>query len=189
MLNLDSRSRSKLVWVATLLTPVIAVQGVRFITNSSTSAASAASNPGGAADMPVLPTVEATKAITPVQSHALKWLESRTGPASHRSPMDRPDQAASAPVEPDTRPITPITPDAPKPTDDAPRDLVLTGIIDGGADSLALCTISHRIHRVGDEVWPSWRIARIDGRRRLVVISGPDGRTALLSPPTPSPDR
>lgn len=188
MLNLDSRSRSKLVWIATLLSPVVAVQGVRFITGASPSAASAAVS-AAAPDMPALPAGDAAKALTPAQANALRWLQSRSGAAARRSPMDRPDQPAEVETPPQPRPAPAIIPDAPKPTDEAPRDLVLNGMIAGGPGGFSLCTINHRIRRVGEEVWPAWRITRIDGRQRIVVLSGPDGRTAILTPPTPSAER
>jgi hypothetical protein len=190
MLNLDAKSRSKLVWIATLLAPVVVVQGVRFATSTSAAAASAASiaspGPDAAAASPTPP----EQALTPAQRNAIAWLGSRSDSARFRSPMDRPDLRPEPPTsDVAPAPSIPTIPTIDKPTDDAPRGLTVTGMIAGGPGATSLCAINHRIQRIGDEVYPAWRISRIDGRNRVIVLAGPDGRTALLSPPTPSWER
>lgn len=177
MPSLDSRTRSKLVWIAALLSPFAAVQGVRLgVAGAGPADAAAATAPGAPPPAPV-PVPAAVRAPSEAQRRALDWIRARDPVADLRSPMDHPDP------EPD-RPGPAATPEAPAPADLTPRQLTLTGLI-GGADKAPVAAINHRLYRVGDAVSPGWSVAAIDARARSVTLAGPDGRTLRLTPPTP----
>jgi len=186
MLSLDSRTKSKLVWLATLFTPVLVVQGVRVaVGNSNTAAqAQASANPQAAA----LPgALEPEKPLTAAQLKAQVWLGVRGPiPANLRCPMDRPDPlvAPTQVVDP-----TPAAHDNPGPktpaVNPALSNLTLTGMIAGRTEAQSLATINHHVYHVGDEVAPKWKIKRIDTRKRTVTIVGPGGQTTVLSPSLP----
>jgi hypothetical protein len=187
MFNLDSRTKSKLAWMATLLAPVIAVQGVRGVFGIS-----AAPAPAGAATVGPLPPAPASaapaveKALTPTQAKARTWLLSRTHTLQSRSPMDRPDPTnveatTSAAVKSDNKISAPVIIDVPKVT--------LTAMISSNSDGQPLTVINEKMYRIGDAISPHWRVAGIDTRRRVVTLVGPENRTVELQPPTPSTQR
>ncbi len=190
MLNLDSRSKSKLVWVVTLLSPVLAVQGVRTvfgISASPTGASAAAVGPLPAALG--TPAADLEKLLTPSQTKAKAWAMSRARTLHPRSPMDRPDPIPSAdpdrpPSVVEIRQATPIV----RP-DTAPPAMTLSAMVAGGKDGHPVVLINHKAYRIGDSVSLYWKIQRIDTRARVVVLSGPDDRTIELRPPTPSARR
>lgn len=190
MINLDSRTKSKLLWVATALAPVLVVQGVRTVFGTSGEPASASAAPTSAAGAPAV--IEAERALTPPQKAAQAWLDSRTGDSVMRSPMDRPEapvveQGAAAPrTTPKAAPSGPVSPVI---TNASPEQLVVGGMLVGGNVENGLASINHRVYRLGDLVTPHWRITGIDTRKRVVTLEGPDGRTVGLSPPTPSAER
>ena len=187
MLNLDSKTKSKLALMATLLAPVLAVQGVRvgFGRAAAPAGASAAAQPAVASPV----AAEPEKALTAAQSKAKNWLGSHTRTLHGRSPMDRADPT---PVEVAAGPSGPS--DAEKPAsapvvEGQPKGLVVTGMIAGGTERLSLASINHRVYRIGDTVTGSWKVSAIDTRKRLVTLTGPEGLEMGLSPATPSLER
>ena len=190
MLNLDSRSKTKLVWVVTLLTPVLAVQGVRTVFGvSATPSGASAAVIGPLPATLGTPAADLEKLLTPVQTKAKAWAMSRTRTLQPRSPMDRADPIPSA--DPDRPPSVVVTSRA-SPTaspDTAPPAMTLSAMVAGGKDGHPVVLINHRACRIGDSVSPLWKIIRIDTRNRLVILEGPDDRTIELRPPTPSQTR
>lgn len=182
MLKLDQRTKTKAAWVATLLSPLIAVQGVRYLVIGEASPVSAGAAVSGGQMMPAT-AAEAAKPLTAAQTKAAQWLASRTVALNLRSPMDMPDPVAPTPMP---EPVVKV-PEAPTPApkdDDTPHHLVLTSILGGaGESSRSLASINHRIYRVGDEVAPGWRLSAIDSKKREIVLSNSDGRSLTLTPP------
>ena len=105
MLNLDSRTRSKLALAATLVAPVLTVQAARLLLGPAAS-------PGSAAAATVetrsgLPPIvaEPPKPLSSAQAKAQTWLMSRTRRLQLRSPMDRPDPKPEEPTPHETRSV------------------------------------------------------------------------------------
>ena len=189
MLNIDSKTKSKLVWLATLMAPVMAVQAARFVFGGSASPAPAAA----AAVQPSVPgptAAEPEKALTAEQLKAKNWLHSQSRTLHGRSPMDRADPT---PVEVAMPSAGPSTLDAPPPqtpvVEGQPTGLALTGMIAGGTEGQSLASINHRVYRVGDTVVGSWKVLRVDTRKRMVTLTGPEGREMSLTPATPALER
>ena len=105
--------------------------------------------------------------------------------------MDRADPTPVEVAAPTPSPnVPPSTTPQPAPVvDGQPTGLALTGMIAGGKEGQSLASINHRVYRVGDAVVPSWRVAAIDTRKRIVTLAGPDGQKMTLTPATPSIDR
>lgn len=184
MLKLDQRTKTKAAWVATLLSPLIAVQGVRYLVIGEASPVSAGAAVSGGQMMPAT-VAETAKPLTAAQTKAAQWLASRTVALNLRSPMDMPDPVAKSPM-PEPVVEVPETPTPAPADDDTPRHLVLTSILGGaGETSRSLASINHKIYRVGDEVTAGWRVTSIDSKKRTVVIAHEDGRTLELAPATP----
>lgn len=197
MIALDSRTKGRLIFACVLLTPVIAVQGARFVFGSQAAPASAAAAPmpvPGAPGVPAALVPPPIRAFTPSQQRAADWLAARVSPESLRSPMDHaPPLSAFNADRPPTTPITPTqlaetpvaaTPEvADRPKPDLPK-LTLTGLLVNGKTRVA--ALNHRIFRVGDTVVPGWRVARIDSKTRSVMLTGPDGKTAVFQTPPPT---
>ncbi len=189
MLNLDTRTKSKLAWVAMLLAPVVAVQGVRtmFGVSATPSSASAA----GIGPQPLLagaPVPEPERTLTPAQAAARTWLLSRSRTLQPRSPMDRPDPPMVAPEPVSAAEPTP----APKPAQAVETPLPtmnLTAMIASSSDNQPMTMINHKAYRIGDAITPLWKVAGIDTKKRVVTLQGPDNRRVELRPPTPSQER
>lgn len=182
MLNLDSRSKSKMLWIGTLLVPAIAVQVVRFMLGDSGPSAASAATPDPAAVAPVVAaTPEQAKPLSPAQAKAVAWLRSRPQTLGLRSPMDFADDMPPAEPEEEPTPALAISPTAatPIPTR-VPGALAITAIMSGGVDG-AVVSINHKLYRIGDEIVPNWRILAIDARERTVTVQGPEGQSLLLS--------
>jgi hypothetical protein len=189
MFNLDSRTKSKLVWVATLLAPVLAVQAVRATFGVSTTPTTASAAPiGPQPSAPATPAADPEKALTPTQAKARGWLLSRTHTLQTRSPMDRPDPAPIAEVAPKPADASP-TPAPVIPIDDMPVALSLSAMIGSNGSGQPLTLINHKVYRVGEAVTPHWRVASIDTKKRIVTLVGPDNRTIELRQPSPSVER
>ncbi len=188
MLNLDSKTKSKLALMATLLAPVLAVQGVRvgFGRAAAPAGASAAAVQPAAAS-PVA--AEPEKALTAGQSKAKNWLGSHTRTLHGRSPMDRADPAPVEVVAVPSVPNEPAKPASVPVVEGQPKGLVVTGMIAGGTDGLSLTSINHHVYRIGDTVTGSWKVSAIDTRKRLVTLTGPEGLEMELAPMTPSLER
>ncbi|MBY0263254.1 MAG: hypothetical protein K2Q20_12980 [Phycisphaerales bacterium] len=192
MISMDSRTKGRLIFACVLLTPVIAVQGARFIFGPQAAPASAA-----AAQVPSAPGVPPTlvpppiRPFTPSQQRAADWLAARVSPESLRSPMDHApplaaaiaDRPLSAPGPQVQTPVAPTPETADRPKPDLPK-LTLTGLLVNGKTRVA--ALNHRIFRVGDTVVPGWRVARIDSKTRSVMLAGPDGKTAVFQTPPPT---
>lgn len=93
------------------------------------------------------------------QARALEWISSRPVASGLVSPL------ASAPA---VRPLVEESAGAAEGV-----SFTLRGVVGSGLGGLA--TINGKIHRVGDEVAPGWRLVEIDARHRQVKLSGPDG--------------
>lgn len=174
MISIDSRTRGKLVWIATMCAPILAVQGVRSLLDSGPAHAAAAT----AADLP-LPAIP-VQAMSDRQRDALRWLMDRGAKPPTRSPMDRPDPAVLATQDPGAAPVALPAP----PTDDRPRNVRVSSIIGDGQSALA--AINNRVRRVGEQLAPDWTIVRIDSRARAVVLRHADGREVRFEPETPA---
>lgn len=194
MLTLDSRTRSRLVWAATLLAPVFAVQGVRLALDAAPAVASAAPTPAAA---PAAAAPTAARPLSPAQRAALEWTKARREGSLLRSPMDRPDDAPPPPVVQVAAPAAPEAaakadkPETP-PADAALHGLSLTALIAGGPDALPMAVINRRFYREGEPVGPGWTLAAIDARRGSITLAGPEGRRMELATPRPiiqRPDR
>lgn len=195
MISLDSRTKGRLIFACVLLTPVIAVQGARFIFGPQAAPASASAAPvPGVPGVPAALVPPPIRAFTPSQQRAADWLVSRVSPASLRSPMDhppplsafnadRPPTTATSPTQLTEAPVAPTPEAADRPTPDLPK-LTLTGLLVNGKTRVA--ALNHRIFRVGDTVVPGWRVARIDSKTRSVMLAGPDGKTAVFQTPPPT---
>lgn len=190
MLNLDSRSKSKLVLVVTLLAPVLAVQGVQTVFGLSGSPAGASAATTGPSPSSLVPAfVEVERPMTALQLKAKTWAMSRTRTLRPRSPMDRPDPPQILEVMRDT-PVVETTPVTSAPAvDTAPPAMTLSAMVAGGKDGHPVVLINHKSYRIGDAVSPLWKVIRIDTRHRVVTLSGPSDRTVELRPPTPSMQR
>ena len=171
MIALDTRTRSKLAWVAAMLTPIVAVQLVRLVTASMPQQATAApvqeAEPAPAA--PPLPP------LTNRQREAIRWLGSQSVQTANRSPMDRMEPQKIEIPPPEPKPIEQAAP-----ADNSPPDLRLTGLIGDGKNALA--SIDHKLRRLGDTVAPGWKVVKIDSRNRQVVVRHTDGRELTLEP-------
>ncbi|HVU63954.1 MAG TPA: hypothetical protein VHC70_08250 [Phycisphaerales bacterium] len=179
MLNLDSRSKSKLLWIGTLLTPAIAVQIVRFMIGGGPADASAATTP---APLPITAAApENARPLSTAQAKAVGWLLSRKQTLGLRSPMDYPDALPepSAEPPPQERPAPPVaTASGPS---RAPGSLTITALMSGGSPDDSIVSINHKLYHVGDEIVPHWKILGIDVPSRTVTISGPEGQSIELS--------
>lgn len=176
---IDAKGKKKLIWVAAVFAPTISVQLVQWFSGSGPSQAPAASLPRTLESLPAgeAPNeLKPPKPLTRAQKQALAFAHSQSIDPSLKSPMD-----SSERVTPEVAPspVTPVTKDLPP--DPAPT-LLITAIV--GTRDEALASISHRLHRQGDEVAPGWRIIMIDPRSRIVRIAHTDGRTLDFSPPT-----
>jgi len=193
MIALDSRTKGRLIFAAVLLTPVIGVQGARFILGPQAApaaglAATTGSLPPG---VPISLASPPLKPFTPAQQRAADWLVVRVSPVALRSPMDHAPDAAppavvrAAPTDTNRVP-TPETAPAKPDADPAFRlpKLTLTGLLVNGKTRVV--ALNHRIFRVGDTVVAGWRVASIDSRTRSVVLAGPGGRTVVLQTPPPT---
>jgi hypothetical protein len=180
MLNLDSRSKHKLLWIATLLVPAITVQAVRLAIGGGPAAASAATSLPAAPPTPAPSALipEAAKPLSPSQAKALDWLHNRKQTLGVRSPMDRPDSITEpAPTQAPTPMAAAPTPSAPR----TPGTMSITALMTAGTVDTSIVSINHKLFRVGDEIVPLWRILAIDSRARTVTIAGPDGQSITLS--------
>ena len=170
MIALDSRTRSRLMWVAAMLTPIASVQLLRVL--SVTTAQQATAAPAAAPEPSQPPPAPPT--LTARQRDAVRWLATQGTQPLARSPMDRPDpppvETHVAEVKAEPEPMS----------DDTPRKLRVTGLIGDGKNALA--AIDHKLRRVGDTVAPNWTVVRIDSRGRQVVIRHSDGRELTLEP-------
>jgi hypothetical protein len=190
MFNLDSRSKSKLALVVTLLAPVLAVQGVRtvFGLSGAPAGASAATTDPSPSSLTPGP-VEVERPMTTLQLKARTWAMSRTRTLRPRSPMDRPDPPPILePVR--STSIVETTPTTSTPAVDTSLPaMMLSAMVAGGKDGHPVVLINHKAYRIGDAVSPLWKVIRIDTKHRVVTLSGPGDRTAELRPPTPSMER
>jgi hypothetical protein len=185
MLNLDSRARRKLTFLGVLLTPVIAVQGVRvfFASSAGPASASAATAQPGATPAPVAPSALASAPFrdpTAPQKAATAYLESLVLAPDLRSPFDRPDPAPTMQITPSAVQPAPA-PEAPA-AEPVPR-MAISGIIASAGSGIV--SINHRLYRVGDEIAKGWTVTRIDAKQRLVRITHADGRQIELTPELP----
>lgn len=185
---LSSRTKSKALFFATMLAPVLIVQLTRSVLDTSPVATASASTQSTDLTRP-LPAANA-KPLDEAQRKALAWIVTQPSTLPLRSPMDRPDPAPIIlPQEvTSTQPEPAPTPAAEKPT----PTFKLTGMIATVAldhTEKALASINHRIYRVGDEVISGWTVTLIDSRQRIVTLVGPDGRSVTLTQPQPAPDR
>jgi hypothetical protein len=185
MLNLDSRARRKLAFLGVLLTPVLAVQGVRvfFVSSAGPASASAATaqpstTPALIAPTPAAP-VPVKEPSTP-QKAAMTYLESLVLAPDLRSPFDRPDPVSTLTIAPaaETPAPTPAAPTA----EPVPR-MTVSGIIASAGSGIV--SINHHLYRVGDEIAKGWTVTRIDAKQRMVRITHADGRQIELTPDTP----
>jgi hypothetical protein len=208
MIALDQRTKSRLIFAGVLLMPLIAVQAARFLLGPQAGPGAAAAAVSPTAPPPGVPQALVPApllSLTPRQNAVVEWLASAPAYAALRSPMDRPEaapppaprpapgagnpytRAASQPAPTDTpeasRPPSQPEPPAPEATASALSRLVLTGLLVNGRTRLA--ALNHRIYRVGDEVYPGWRVARIDSRTRAVTLVGPDGTAHTVATPPP----
>jgi hypothetical protein len=55
----------------------------------------------------------------------------------------------------------------------------LTSVMSGRSG--AMCVINQKVHQVGAEVAPGWRVATISAEARSVTLEGPDGETVTLT--------
>jgi hypothetical protein len=177
MLNFDSRSKSKLLWIGTLLAPVVAVQGLRLLVGGSTSKASAATTPAPAAPPGLVgPMPEASK-LSPAQTKAVNWLLSRKQVLGVRSPMDYPDTDVPHPAMQTQTISAPVTA---QPAVRPPATMTINALLSGGRVDNTIVSINHKLYHVGDEIVPRWTIHAIDGRNRTVTIDGPEGQSITL---------
>lgn len=189
MLNLDTRTKSKLAWVAMLLAPVVAVQGVRTMFGVSATPSSASAAGIGSQPLPVgAAAPEPERALTPAQAAARTWLLSRSRTLQPRSPMDRPDPPVVAPEPVAAAEPTPV-PQPSRPMEVPLPTMNLTAMIASSSDNQPMTMINHRAYRIGDSVTPLWKVFAIDTKRRVVTLQGPDDRRVELRPPTPSQER
>lgn len=93
------------------------------------------------------------------QARALEWITARPVGSGLASPL------ASAPS------VRPLVEESPVGAEGV--SFTLRSVVGSGLGGLA--TINGKIHRVGDEVAPGWRLVEIDARHRHVKLSGPDG--------------
>lgn len=171
MTTSDPQVRRRWLWAAAVLSPLLVVQAVRLIDESSLSAAPAASynqDPDAPSNGSGRP------AITTAQARALEFIASLPKDAAQRSPLDRPDPVPDEPkvVE---RPV-----EVPK---GFPSDIRVTAIIGDEGSGAAL--VSHKLRRAGDEIADGWWIERIDVKSRRVNFVNARGERIWLEPPTP----
>lgn len=182
MLSLDDRGRRKLIWIGALIAPTLAVQLVRLASDGGPAAAPAAV-PGGPESSEGQAPAAKTRPLTTTQREAIAYLASHALPESIKSPMDSPDPQPVATTQAEPVIQTPATAPAETGGPEPVPALRVHAIV--GTRSEALASINHRLHRVGDEVAPGWRITAIDPRDRVVRLTHSDGRTAVFSPATP----
>lgn len=185
MLSFDARSRSKLAFMGVLLTPVLAVQGVRLFFDSSAAPALAGASvtvpaPTAAPAPGPIPSAPA-KPLTEQQRAAMVFARGLAPTGDIRSPFDRPDPApVQAQAEPQPQTPAPV----PAPIPDAAPKMTISGMIADEAGGLV--SINHKLYRVGDEIAKGWTLVRIDSKSRTVRIRHADGREIELSPAQPS---
>ncbi len=187
MFVLDSKTKSKLGLVATLLAPMIVVQGVRTFLGPGTSPAAASAAASPYAD-PAAPTSTiADRPLTESQLKALAWNAARELSLPLRSPMlEREIIPEPSPVR--DVPAVPVQREAQAtPQTDASPSFTLTGMIAGENHSGSLTTINHRVYRVGDQIIKGWTITEIDTRKRLVRIVGPEQQNIEIPMPPLAP--
>ncbi len=191
MRPLSKRDRARLMLAASLLAPIVCVQGVRLLLGAGPAGASAsvAATPAAA---PTLPIGDARpRPLTPAQQQAAAWLAEYAHVdaegslyADLRSPMDHP-----APPPPTPEQATPSAknPQPTRPMDDPGafdprRDLHVSSIMVDREHAVAF--INGSLSRVGDSAH-GWTITHIDGKRRVVVLRNEQGDEVELSPPMP----
>jgi hypothetical protein len=182
--SLDSRTQTKLLWVGVLLSPVIAVQGVRLLLSDGIAPAVAETT--ASVDTTVPATV--AKGPSPKQKLAMEWIEKSSPKVPKRSPFE---VMGNAHLGANTGPasgnnaqlqgaaVEPAEP--PPPPDDRPHHLRVSGIIGDASGTLA--AIDGKLRRMGDVVAPSWTVSVIDARHRLIVLKHDDGRLFDVSLP------
>lgn len=185
MLNLDAQTKRKAIWLGAMLAPVLSVQIVRMLDGPGPASAPAAPPETLTPDQAQLAgAAPPVKPLSEAQNRAIAYLARFEPPANLRSPMDAPERPLSPPAPPSVPPKPSDAPVEPTPkVADPLAGLVVSAIVGSGDASMAM--ISRQLRRSGDEVAPGWRIVEIDSRGRRVVLSGPDARTVVLTPPAP----
>ncbi len=179
---LSSRTKARVLFFATMLAPIVIVQGARVLLGGTPVSSASAAN----ADPGLAITPPPAAPLTDAQRRAITWIAGQPASLPLRSPMDRPDPPpiiVHLPITPAPEPAIPQPTQPPAPT------FILSAIIgssSSGGSEQALASINHRIYRVGDEITRGWRIADIDSRSRTVTVLGPDQQRITLTPPTPS---
>jgi len=165
---LDTRSKTRLGWVAAAAAPIVAVQVARLLAGGGPGHAAAA------IPQPALPTAPATVEAAPLvltaeQSRALEWLTSRrVQQTTLRSPIDVHVPQIRADVLPSA-----VEEELPLPK------LRLGGVASRGRDTVA--SINNRLYAIGDEPAQGWTITAIDGQTRTLSLERFDGQKFELS--------
>lgn len=161
---------------AALVTPVLAVQGLRLILGPS--AGPATSSAGVVQPPPAVPQTDAPaqKPLTDQQKHAARWAAALDRTKSVTSPMLH---VIARPADPVPTNITITTPDNHAAGPIRPIADLSLGAIMGSPES-ALALIGGKVRRVGAQVEPGWTIKAISVRDQTVLIEGPGGATVEL---------
>lgn len=168
---ISDRTKDRVLAVAILMTPLVLVQGVRLVAGPSVATANAASQP----PIPVHPSFEAPKPVTPQQSDAAAFIAAFRTSQNLPNPFDVTPRAAEGP-SPAPAPATTRPADEPAPV----PEVVVTAIL--GSPANPLVSIDHRILKPGSPLEDGWVIDSIDTRSRTVTVRHTDGRTAVLAP-------
>jgi hypothetical protein len=117
----------------------------------------------------------AAKAMTPEERRAADWLRTWTPPSDSASPM----AATPATNVADTQ-----APEAPgEPRFMRPPSILLSSVV-ASRDKI-LAVIDGRVHVMGDDVAPGWRLSEIRRNPAEIDIVSSDGQTVTIRQPRP----
>lgn len=157
-------------FAAALLSPLLVFAALRFLADAGPSTAPAApatiatSSEAGMEEPP--PTPEVTRATA--------FLEAWNAGEPIPSPMRHPERAD----DPKTTEADPPS----LPAEIAIPEFAVKSVM--GSGERVMASINGKVYRMGDQPAPGWRITSMDAKSKRIEITGPDGRTIIVTPQT-----
>ncbi|HRQ72768.1 MAG TPA: hypothetical protein PLU35_07045 [Phycisphaerales bacterium] len=161
-----SPSKMRLASAGLAAIPMIMLLGVRTVGVQSPQTATAKATKQKATDAP---TTYVRRSMTPEQVAASGFAAAQPADAPLLSPFLFDDPDKPAPIDNIVLPPVASKPDTNKPAADKPPAVVLTALMLGGREPLAV--INGKPYRLGAEITPGWTLTSIDRQAASVTVT------------------
>lgn len=159
-------SKLRLVAAGLAVIPMLMLLGVRTVGVQSPQTASARSTKQKPADAPM---VNVRRSISPEQAAVARFAAAQSADGPLLSPFLFDDPDKPAPITQIVLPPVPSKPETPKPAADTPPAVVLTALMLGNREPLAV--INGKPYRLGAEIAPGWTLTSIDRQAASVTVT------------------